>query len=1087
MENENYYELLKELLLEIYFEDSEIPNLDYGDTNKIITKINEVELSNIMNSAWIQYLGNSVDFDKFKTRFQDQYQSWKKQLNSFENVRNKSEMISFLKTYFQKSYLIGYELNEVTKNDIKSLIDYKKPKISKDFKGSVNNFDNFLIFTNSDLHTTLHIKIDSFRDESFLLTAFFAFWIEDPKDPFSLDMNNINRNYSNLVLASDIMNKLEVNHYKKLNLFDFDKYDIQYNQNTEFLNDWVKSYPHFFITYTKSILNANPGTLIDEIVEDLQKIKPNKQEIKTTVQNPNDWFQNINQEIRIFYQKGKELFLKTSKLLDVGTEKGEEKRNKKKPEKQKEKLSVEDFIFLFNKAMEDDLVQGKSSEEAGFRTFFQLFTEFLNKKERDRKYEYIEPISRGTFYTLVNKNKDDLEAILERNPDKGQGGGDAYRIIRIDGEKHYETETSLEDHISEATKQIREEIHEGLIYYKNLAYRETIELYKEILKHKKDELTKSIEDYLGVLYYLGKSHLKLEEYKDAKDLFEKIYTVDENRIDAGFKLLVCCYNLKEYDQAKKLVISLFEFLTSSLKPYRSFYKKEILYKNELRHLNITSEELHPNLLHRDLFSKYLIMLNRDIRFYDFFSLRPRYDGAWEDYEKQMEDYKESKYFLNLNIHTYRKLVILRLNVQNYILEIYRKKIFNLFIINKKEKEAYLEIQEVIEYLKEKVSNKDLEQSRINDFLQYLIHFSIICYEKEENEVSEYIYRLFPDISEKIRGYKYLFPRNTRFISWYLYLTTIAMKSGIYIWSQREIGKEVNKPDLIIENVIIEFLNIVNLDLEKNLQEDKGKLESFEFPDKASRSYIFNQWQYQIHLGEYGGEDSFKSKIQEYIDYCKNNNLGLYIKTIENLYFKFEKKITLIKEINQKGRHRAVNEIFKLLYPNFDVEQEKDKIDFSKTPERLNFKFLLIQIQNKIFSTRNQDHGELLIEINLFNAKINKEIYKEIVEEIKAPNIIKVDLDHNSIFLTFYKEIMPSRYSMDFGKYLDYFFLDFFAAFELNTDKIVFRYIQEFEERLNEYFKVQFFKEFKNPYFDFELKNHPEDLYYIIIIKKKKVK
>jgi len=107
--------------------------------------------------------------------------------------------------------------------------------------------------------------------------------------------------------------------------------------------------------------------------------------------------------------------------------------------------------------------------------------------------------------------------------------------------------------------------------------------------------------------------------------------------------------------------------------------------------------------------------------------------------------------------------------------------------------------------------------------------------------------------------------------------------------------------------------------------------------------------------------------------------------------------------------------------------------------------------------------------------------------IKPPNIIKVDLEHNSIFLTFYKEIIPSRYSMDFGKYLDYFFLDFFDAFEINTDKVVFRYIPEFEERLNNYFKIRFFKEFTNPYFDFELKNSPKDLYYIILIKKKEVK
>jgi len=750
--------------------------LDYEGKNKIITKINEDELSNIMNSAWIQYLGNSVDYDEFKDTFQNQYQSWKKQLNSFENVKNRAEMISLLKTYFQKSYLVGYELKEVTKNDIKTLIAHKKPKISKDFKGSVYRFDNFLIFTNNDLHITLHIKIDSFRHESFLLTAIFAFWIEEPEDAFNLDMNKINWNYRNLILARDIMNKLEVNHYKKLDIFDFDKYDIQYNQNTEFLNDWVKNYPHFFITYTKKILNANPGTLIDEIIEDLQKIKPNKEELKVTIQNPFDWFQNLSQELRVFYQKGKELFLKTSKLLDTNADKTEEDIKKEEPEKRKEKLTVEDFIFLFNKAMEVDLQQGQSSKEAGFRTFFQLFTEFLDKKERYKKYEYIEPVSRGTFYNLVNQYKDELEALLEKNPDKGQGGGDAYRIIRTDAEKQYEPKVTLEDHISEATKQIREEIYEGLIYYKNLAYRETIELYKGILKHKKDEIENSMEDHLGVLYYLGKSYLKLGKYKDAKDYFEKIYTTDENRIDAGFKLLVCLYNLKKYERAKKLVIKLYGFLTNSLDPYKSLYKKEILYKDELRHLSIRREELHPNLLYKDLFSKYLIMLNRDIRFYDFFSLRPSYDGAWEEYEKQLEDYEEMKYYLNLNIHTYRKLIVLQLSIQNYLLEIYRKNIFTSFIIETNEKEAYLEIQEIIDNLKEKVSNKDLKQSRINDFLQYLIHFSKIYYGKEDNEVSEYIYRIFPDIGDKIIGYKYSFPRNTRFISLYLYLATSAMKS-----------------------------------------------------------------------------------------------------------------------------------------------------------------------------------------------------------------------------------------------------------------------------------------------------------------------
>ena len=1084
MENENNYDLLKELLFEIYFEDLRIPNLDYEGKNKTITQTNKEELSNIMKPAWIQYLGNSVDFERLKDQYQDKYLSWKKQSNSFENVKNRSDMISFLKTHFQKSYLVGYELKEVTKNDIKTLIEYKKPKISKEFKGTSYIFDNFLIYTRDNLHVTLHIKFDSFREESFLLTAIFAFTVEKINDSFSLEMNTINKNYASLVLARDIMNKLEVNHYQKLDIFDFDKYNLQNNQNTDFLNDWAKKYPQFFITYSKRLLNANPETLIDEIIEDLNNIKPIKEDMNEPIQNPVEWFQNLSQELRIFYKKGRELFLKSTKLLDKVAENSEKDLNKKEQEKRREKLTIEDFLFLFNKAMEVDLEHNKSPDEVGFRTFHQLFTEFLDKKKRIKKYEFIEPVSKGTFYNLINQYQDELESHLEKNTELGKGGGDAYRIIRIDAEEQYEPVTTLEDDITEDIKQVREEIHEGLIYYKNKTYKRTVKVYEGIIKHRINDLKKTIEDYFGVLYYLGKSYLKLGEYKNAKDIFDKIYTADKNKMDAGFKLLECLYNLKEYKQAKNLVITIYDFLTNILGPYKSLYRKEILYKDELRFLSVKRDELHPNLLYRDLFSKYLIMLNRNIRFHDFFSLRPSYDGAWEEYEKQIEDYNDLKYYLNLNIQIYRKLILLRLNIQNYVLEIYRKKIFNSIIIESNVNKGYLEIQQVVDYLKETVSNK--AKIRINDFLLYLIHFSKINYRKEENEVIKYINKVFPDVSDKIIGYKSFIPKNTRFISLYLYQETSAMKSGNYELNQTNFGIEVKKPDLIIEHGIIEILNIVNLDLNKTYQDIKNKFGGFEFTDKSSWNYIYTQWKYYINLGGYGGADYVKTKIQEHIDYCKKNKLDLYKKTIENISSQFEKKITIIEEINQKGRIQAVSEILKKIHPKYVVKQEKDYIDFNKEPDRLNFKYILIEIQNKIFSTRDQDHGELLIEFSLYNRKITEEIYKEIKKEIKAPNIIKIEPEKNSIFLTIYREIIPSRYLMDFGKYLDNFFFDFFDAFEISTDKVVFRYISKFEERLNDFFKNQFVKEFKNPYFDFELEHNPEDLYYLITINKKEV-
>ena len=103
---------------------------------------------------------------------------------------------------------------------------------------------------------------------------------------------------------------------------------------------------------------------------------------------------------------------------------------------------------------------------------------------------------------------------------------------------------------------------------------------------------------------------------------------------------------------------------------------------------------------------------------------------------------------------------------------------------------------------------------------YIINFSRIYYGKEENRVSDYINKIFPDISDKIVGYKYSIPKNTRFISLYIYLGASAMKSGNYKLDQTNFGIKINRPDLIAENSIIEFLNIVNLDLNNILQDVK---------------------------------------------------------------------------------------------------------------------------------------------------------------------------------------------------------------------------------------------------------------------------
>ena len=60
----------------------------------------------------------------------------------------------------------------------------------------------------------------------------------------------------------------------------------------------------------------------------------------------------------------------------------------------------------------------------------------------------------------------------------------------------------------------------------------------------------------------------------------------------------------------------------------------------------------------------------------------------------------------------------------------------------------------------------------------------------------------------------------------------------------------------------------------------------------------------------------------------------------------------------------------------------------------------------------------------------------------------------------------------------------FNSLETKTDEAFLKYIPDHKNDLANFFKNQFQKDFKNPYFDFIVKDFPErDIYSIKIIKK----
>jgi len=83
--------------------------------------------------------------------------------------------------------------------------------------------------------------------------------------------------------------------------------------------------------------------------------------------------------------------------------------------------------------------------------------------------------------------------------------------------------------------------------------------------------------------------------------------------------------------------------------------------------------------------------------------------------------------------------------------------------------------------------------------------------------------------------------------------------------------------------------------------------------------------------------------------------------------------------------------------------------------------------------------------------------------------------------------MPTRIKSDFYEFLDYFLYDLFDMFEMKADKYCVKYIADMRDDVRKYFQTKFIDEFKNLYFDFTVKDHPDGMYYLISIKKKEVK
>lgn len=1093
MEINKDFGLIKDLLIELYFEDDEVPNEEYDEQNVLLKQINEKELQKEFTNFWIQYLGSSKDFQKIKELFLRDYSIWKKLKSEFNNSVKNSDIIAFLEENFEKSIEVGFKLGEISQEQIKEILNYRSPQISKNFKGWVGKYINLLVFSNDFLHITLHLKLDSFYEESFILTTIFSFWFEQPKEISNLDINFINNSYANSVLMHDLLKRLESLGYREAHLFNKNRYRQSISSNQEILNEWVNGIPQYFLNVAKQTLNVNPLSLFDELVDDLNALAENsiKNEKKTLI-NPKEWFDNLNQELKLFYHRGKELFLNISNVMESISpiEKPEEEIILQKEDKDKQKL--ERIILSFQKALEEDLNNTKiSHKEKGFRTFHQIFTHYFNKKTREGKYDFIKPISQGKFYSLVNKYKQELESILEKHPEKSKGGGDLYRIISFGEKEFFPSKILKRAVLDEKAKDIillQRRIHEGLFYYKNQNYRQTLKIFQNILDSN-NSLLKDDEDlYLGILYYIGKCHFKTDNFHDATESFREVYDQNKTKIDAGFKLLLSYFNSGDYLKAKSLAHDLYSFLEERLNPYRSLDTKDLLFEEYYPYLGVKLEDLHPNVLNMELFNKYLIMLDRAISIRDYKDLYPRDYADWEEYQRKLEMAQDQSYHLSVNLYTYRKLKFTLFNILHYFLEIYRRLMIQSLVFNEDKEHFKNQLTEVISFLKEEITKGAIRYQRINDFLLFIKKLTELILKDEKDEFENFFLDNFPEFDGKTIGPTFYAPKESKNLVNYLFYMTMALPNSNFQWVRQEIEKGDNFPEFIAESMLLELISLINYDLENIYQKTETDFDSIEKLDGEELNQLFPKWKHSLFLYGWGrGINYIRKDFEIFIEFCESHNLSLYLEKLKYLVNQFEMKLTKIIEKKSKGRKEVIKKLLKKKYEVFEVKKYEITVDLRERPDSFRFdQFFDGKVLNELFKARHQKVGEKKINFLLFDQTIAKEIYQELLDKIDSPSEVHLNVENDEIIYKEYYWTMPTHIKSDFYEFLDYFLYDLFDMFEMKADKYCVKYIADMKDDVRIYFQTKFIDEFKNPYFDFTVKDHPDGMYYSISIKKKGV-
>jgi len=1057
--------------------------------------IDEQELKKDIEKQWIYLLGNSENYDNLVDEFvKKSYTEWSKRLETFQNIKNDLEIKGFIEDNFPLSMLIRFETGNLSRDEILRFLELKEPKIKDFYQGSYGKYLNFLIYDKGSLYINLHLKLKEFTTETYGLLVIISFWIEEPEFYDTIDLNIINGNYSSSILCYKILNKLLSLGFKKFSLFDVSEYWKE-KYYPKIKNEWAKSLPYLFITAGMEIINENPTFLFEELTSKLNQLELIiKDHGKSSILNPNDWYNSLSVEVQTFIEKGKELFLNIEEKYQE-IEKGKTVEEVRIKEPKENALTIEDIVLLFKDILQTDKQDEKIDDESkGFRTINSFFKECKNN---------LKGKSMQTLYNYFKQWKN-LDYYLESRESRHQGGGKEYRyregLMSYDNLPKNFIETI--DERKESFQKEKIQIQQALNYYNNQKYKKAQAILLKISKNPSEDLIKDNQLYYGTFYYIGRCYQKLYDSPNANNYFKKIYSENKDFINVDYHYIETSLEEGNFEETFQIIDQTLKKLKELLKIFDlvNYYKiyDDLSYTIGLKSMGYNSiyDALRPYIeyLESNDFKKYIIGINK-VRS-DLIIIRKPFDE--KDYTMIYHNFKLTERFYN----TLLRIWFLKS-------ECFRRYLY-INIINENTDILNENFNNMINFFKEIQQLNSKSQIPFLSILSFVNYFIGLTKLFDLTMIRNLLEENFPEVKDLHFSPEFNFLKKYNEI--YLYLNAVNKSfnnpKGIFQYEVRRLMSfEFNpreksqdifslSPEIEAEFLFIKISLLEKYVLNDLMNEENAFIENIKGNDTDNIGEIFKNWEdFHFPFHYYKNLINYNRLFSEFEEICQNYKLEIYKGWIKKLKKVIFAQLTKIRKVRNNGRNYALDRIFRLLHSKYSLKTHEFEINMEEKPEDLSVEYYIYDfIHSEIKSIIKEGYGKIRAKLDLKN----KELAKHVINSVNEHGLFigsDLDLDfnlwlelefiseENGDFIEIYYRISLTYETVRFEECLDIIPLALFQIIKMNADELLIQISEKFHNDFKTYFEDQFLKEYQNDFFEFSVINELDKNRFRIKIKK----